>query len=598
MARARQGSAAATLRLKWLLRSRLWASRSVGIARCLVGLSRFALAAALVGCGVPPASPPRGEATDPPWFEDITNRCSLVFVHDAGPTDGRYFLPQITGSGAALFDYDNDGRLDVYLVQNGGPGGASNRLFHQEADGRFTDVSKGSGLDVAGYGMGVAVGDVNNDGWPDILLTEYGCIRLFVNNGNGTFTDVTREAGLDNPGWGASAAFFDYDRDGWLDLVVVNYVAYDPSRPCGGLGGQRDYCTPRQFEGSVTRLFHNLGPPAGQTRAVRFRDVTVAAGLARAAGPGLGVACADFDGDGWPDILVANDGRPNYLWINRHDGTFTEEGVLRGVAYNGLGLAQANMGVALGDLQGRGLADLFVTHLTEETPTLWVQGPRGTFGDATGLAGLASPRWQGTGFGTVLGDFDHDGTLDVAVVNGRVRRRDENAQGAVRSYWEPYQERNQLFANRGGGRFRDVSPANGAFCGPPAVARGLCCGDIDGDGALDLLVTTVAGPARLYRNVAPKRGHWLLVRAVDPALHRDAYGAEIAVRTGERRRVGWVNPGQSYLCSNAPQVHFGLGDAERVDSIGVHWPDGTAESFPATAADQSITLRRGTGKPD
>jgi hypothetical protein len=306
----------------------------------------------------------------------------------------------------------------------------------------------------------------------------------------------------------------------------------------------------------------------------------------------LGVYCADFDGDGWPDLFVANDSKPNHLWVNRRDGTFAEEALLRGVACNRVGQSEANMGVAAGDVNGDGLFDLVVTHLTEETHTLWLQQPRGMFRDGTVPAGLASPRWRGTGFGTILADFDHDGDLDLALVNGRVTEPRANV-ARNRPFWSVYAERNQCFANDGTGRFRDVSLENESLCGRAEVSRGLACGDIDGDGALDLLVTTIAGPARLFRNVAPKRGHWLQVRAVDPALNRDAYGAEITVVAGERRYRRLVQPGYSYLCSNDPRVHFGLGDAPHHDRVVVRWPDGTEEVFPGGEANQTLLLRKG-----
>jgi hypothetical protein len=551
------------------------------------------------------SAPASQAAAEAPWFIDITEEAGLNFVHDAGPL-GNYFMPEMVGSGAALFDFDNDGRLDIYLLQNGGSNsGSTNRLFRQGPDGRFIDVSAGSGLDIAGYGMGVAVGDINNDGWLDVLVTEYGRVRLFLNNGNGTFTDVTREAGLDNPFWGTSACFVDYDRDGWLDLVIVNYVDYIAGRPCADAAGHRDYCGPNSFPGRVTKLYHNLGTKtgAGEGQSIpRFEDISEKAGFGVRPGPGLGVFCADFNGDGWPDILIANDGKPNHLWINQRNGTFKEEAVARGIAYNAMGKAEANMGIAIGDVDGDGLFDIFVTHLTEETNTLWKQGPRGMFQDRTVGLGLANPRWRGTGFGTVLVDIDHDGALDLAVVNGRVKRPASGGNAApgtvaAGTYWTPYMERNQLFANDGKGRFRDISIHNEAFCGTPRVSRGLVCGDLDGDGALDLLVTSVAGPARLYRNVAPKRGHWLMIRAFDPALRRDAYGAEITVRAGGHRWVRFLNPGYSYLCSNDPRAHFGLGQASQIDEIEVRWPDGSEETFPAQAADQVVVLRKGEGKP-
>jgi len=546
---------------------------------------------------------PVEEPVPPAWFQDITEKSGLRFVHDAGPI-GEYFMPQIMGSGVALFDFNNDNRLDIYLLQNGGPKGAKNRLYQQMPDGTFRDVTEGSGLDIAGYNMGVAIGDVNNDGRPDVLVTGYKGIRLFRNNGNGTFTDITRESGLEDPLWSMSASFVDYDRDGWLDLVVVNYIDYDPSRRCDDSSGRRDYCGPNIFHGTIAKLYRNVTSPERERRegeraakTIRFQDVTMSSGLGQKPGPGLGVVCADFNGDGWPDILAANDGQPNYLWINQHDGTFREEAATRGLAYNGHGMSQGNMGIALGDIDGDGLFDVFITHLTDETNTLWRQGPRGWFQDETVRAGLADPFWRGTGFGTVLSDFNHDGALDLAIVNGRVLRGPEERGSGLDPFWRPYAERNQLFANEGKGQFRELS-ATDPFGQRLAVSRGLACGDIDGDGAMDLLVTTVAGPARLYRNIAPKEGHWLLVRAIDPAHQRDAYGAVVTVHAGGRRWMGSINPGQSYLCSNDPRAHFGLGSAERVDSIRVRWPDGESaeEIFPGGAADRVVVLRRGEGK--
>jgi hypothetical protein len=543
---------------------------------------------------------PRDEFTqDNAWFADVTEQVGLNFTHDAGPV-GSHFMPQIMGSGAAFFDFNNDGLLDIYLVQNGGPDSKSrNQLFQQLPDGRFQDVTEKSGLGIAGYNMGVAIGDVNNDGWPDVLVTQYGGVKLFLNQGDGTFRDATKESGLSCPGWGTSACFFDFDRDGWLDLVIVCYVDYDRTHPCGLASGQRDYCHPSVFPGTVARLFRNLGAAGG---GVRFQDVTVASGLAKVPGPGLGVVCFDADGDGWPDIFVANDSKPNRLWINQRNGTFTEEAVPRGAAFNVMGQTQANMGIAVADVDGDGLLDLFVTHLTEETHALWKQGPRGLFRDVTADAGLTKPRWRGTGFGTILGDFNHDGLLDLAVVNGRVSKALDQAPSASKDYWELYVERNQLFAGDGAGKFRDISLANRDFCAPPRVARGLAAGVLrPDDGALSLLVTNVAGPARLYKNIVRDRGHWLLVRPLVPCpanskVHRDAHGAMVTVRVGGRTQVRLASPAQSYLCSCDSRAHFGLGDAATVDAIGVQWPDGSAEVFPGGASDRLVTLRQGEGR--
>jgi hypothetical protein len=548
-----------------------------------------------VGCQKQDSTSAPVEGGGPCWFADVTEEKGLAFVHDAGPT-GEFFMPQAIGSGAAFLDFNNDSRLDIYLLQNGGPKGPRNQLYQQLPDGRFRNASEGSGLDIAGYNMGVAVGDINNDGWPDVLVTQYCGLRLFLNQGDGTFRDISREAGLDSPVWGASAAFFDYDRDGWLDLVVINYLDYDPTRACTHGRESRDFCAPMVFSGTATKLFHNLtGQSKSSPLTIRFEDVTVKSGLARLLVPGLGVACLDFNGDGWPDIFIANDGKPNRLWINQKDGTFTEEAVLRGIAYDAAGQEQAGMGVAVGDIDGDGLFDIFVTHLVEETNTLWRQHPRGLFHDRTRAAGLAETAGRGTGFGTVLGDFDHDGRPDLAVVNGSVHLGEVVDKERLGPFWCRFAQRNRIWTNKGNGTFRDISSSNAPFCGRASVARALVCGDIDGDGALDLLVTNIAEPARLYRNIAPQRGHWLMVRALDPALRRDAYGAEVTVDVGDRRLTRWLNPGYSYLCSNDPRAHFGLGAAQRVESIEILWPDGRRERFPGCAVDQSLVLRRGEG---
>ena len=550
----------------------------------------------LAGCG--PAPTPTSDSltfAGPGWFDDATADAGLDFVHDAGPTDGSYFMPQSLGAGAALLDFNNDGLLDILLLQSGGPDSPSrNRLYQQLPGGHFKDVSAGSGLDFAGYNMGVAVGDVNNDGLPDVLVTQFGGVKLFLNQGEGKFKEVTKEAGLDVPGWATSAAFFDYDRDGYLDLVVACYVDYDRTWPCGAASGAADYCAPKVFKGTVSKLFHNRG--AAAKGGAHFEDVTLASGLGRLPGPALGVLCADFDGDGWPDIFIADDGQPNRLWINQKNGTFSEEAVRRGVAYNAMGAAEANMGIAWGDVDGDHLGDLFVTHLTHETNVLWKQGPRGLFRDETQFTRLGRPRWRATGFGTVMGDFDNGGTLDVAVVNGRVARGEPVDNPDLAPYWRPYAERNQLFANDGSGRFQDVSTANGPFCKAPRVGRGLAVGDVFNDGSLALLTTEIGGPARLYRNVAGGRGHWLEVRAVDPALRRDAYGAEVVVGAGGKKWVRWVNPAGSFLCSNDPRAHFGLGKEDKVDSVEVVWPDGRREAFAGGAADRPLVLLRGEGR--
>ena len=559
----------------------------------------------LSGTGCHKAEPPEVTSTPAPapsrpaipWLEDATEKVGLKFVHDVGPV-GNYFMPESLGSGAAIFDFDGDGRMDIFLLQNGGTNStARHQLFHQENDGSFRDVSSGSGLDLTGRGMGVAVGDVDNDGLPDVLITEYDRVRLFRNWGGGRFREMTGAAGLDNPHWGMSAAFFDYDRDGWLDLIVVNYIEYSPSMKCPDAQGKPGYCGPSGFPGTIPRLFHNLGVRDG---AVRFEDVTVSAGLGNLAAPGLGVVCADVNGDRWPDILIANDGHVNWLLINQHNGTFTEEAAIRGIAYNAMGAVQANMGVALGDADGDDLFDILVSHLSTETHTLWKQGPRGFFQDCTTSSRVAASAWRGTGFGAVFADLNNDGAPDLLVVNGSIKRLsiEPPPRGKANSdpFWNGYEQRSQIFANDGKGAFTDISVENLAFSGTAAVARGLAVGDLNNDGGPDLVVTRIAASARVYRNIAP-RGHWLMVRAVEPSLgSRDAYGAEITVQAGGKRRTVWVNPSQSYLCSNDPRAHFGLGSATRVDRINIIWPDGSEEQFPGAAADQIITLAKHSGQ--
>ncbi|MCI0681532.1 MAG: CRTAC1 family protein [Gemmataceae bacterium] len=541
------------------------------------------------GCGSRPAVEP--DAGAPPWFEDITAKAGIQFVHDAGPV-GAYFMPQQVGSGAALFDCDNDGLLDILLLQNGGPKSAStNQLYRQLRGGAFRDVSKDSGLDINGHNMGAAVGDVNHDGLLDVVITQYSGVKLFLNRGNCRFADVTDASGLSCPAWATSTAFLDVDRDGWLDLVVVCYVDYDPTWPCTAPSGKRDYCAPKTFKGRVSRLFRNQGQGGDSPR---FEDVTVTSGLGQVPGPGLGVVCADLSGDGWPDIFIANDGEPNRLWINQRDGTFRDEAVERGIAYNDQVKAQAGMGIAVGDVDRDGQLDIFVTHLAEEMHTLWRQDPRGLFRDRTGPSGILKAHWRGTGFGTLFADFDNDGHLDLGIVNGAVAAQTKPSDDALGPFWRWYGQRNQLFAGDGAGRFRDISQANAPLCGHANIARGLVAGDIDRDGGIDLLVTAIAGPARLYRNVA-RRGHWLSVRAVDPAFKRDAFGAEIEVVAGNRRWLRLFHPAESYLTSSEPRAHFGLGDVATIDHIEVRWLDGSRETFAGGGPDRRLDLRKGAG---
>jgi enediyne biosynthesis protein E4 len=567
------------------------------------GLSAVALAIALLvgmlACKRTDTPTTSAPDTPPPasdWFEDVSDAVGLTFTHECGPT-GKFFMPQATYGAGALFDADGDGRLDILLLQGAGPNtGVKNRLYLQTRDGKFRDASAGSGLDFDGYNMGVAIGDVDNDGRPDVVITQFTGARLFHNEGGGKFREITTEAGITDPHWGTSAAFVDYDRDGWLDLIIVNYIDYDPTWPCTSPDGSKDFCGPRSFPGTIPRLYRNLGPEDG--KSIRFADVTVSAGLTTKAAPGLGVYAADLTGDGWPDLLIANDGTPNHFWVNQKNGTFKNEAMSRGIALTGNGQTMANMGIAVADYDGDGLSDIFITHLSNETHTLWRQGPVGFFKDQTLPSQVTKTKWRGTGFGAVAADFDRDGWPDIAFVNGRVYRGPEPpGAGHLPEFWRVYAERNQLLRNVGGGKFDDISEVNPVFCGTPNVARGLAVGDFDNDGRPDLLVMPISGRARLYRNVAAG-GHWLGVRAVD-VRHggRDAYGATVRVTAGGRTWMQVVQPGHSYLCSNDPRLLFGLGSATTVDRIEVIWPDGTQERWPGGPSDKWVELRTGEGTP-
>jgi hypothetical protein len=531
------------------------------------------------------------------WF--VAADTGLDFVHRSGAR-GELHLPEIMGGGAALLDYDGDGDLDIYLTSGNdllpdarASAGATGRLWRRGADGAFSDVTLASGLIDGGYGMGVAAGDVDNDGDLDVVLTHYGFVSLFRNRGDGTFEEAGAAAGIDVPGWSTSAAFLDYDRDGWLDLYVARYVRYLSEKHCTDGAGRPDYCTPDAYPAETDVLLHNEG-------AGRFREVSAAAGLtAVPAAAGLGVACADFDGDGWIDIYVANDGDPNHLWINSGDGTFAEMAVQLGAAFDAGGNAEAGMGVVAEDLDGDGDVDAFVTNLDGETNTLYRNlGGRTGFEEATVRLGLDTPSRPWTGFGVAALDAELDGDLDLLVVNGRVTNDESRVSAAatdVAGFLAPYAEPGHLYLSESGG-FVEAGQRCGDLCSRREIGRALASGDGEGDGDVDLLAAHVEGPARLYLNRAPRRGHWLLISAVDPALGRAALGAQITVRAGNRQWSRVAGGGGSYLASSDPRVHFGLGDAAMIASIVVAWPDGSRESFVSPGVDRQLELRRGSGK--
>jgi len=539
-------------------------------------------------------------------FKEVATQAGLRFQHYNGMT-GKFYLPEITGSGAALFDFDNDGDLDVFLVQGNvlepntraadtlfpwrdaePPRG---RLFRNDLaagkDGRhtllFTDVTQKSGIEAAGYGMGAAVGDINNDGLPDLYLTNLGANRMYLNKGEGKFVEVTKESATDDPRWSTSASFFDYDRDGWLDLMIVNYADFSVtnSPACYAATTAKDYCTPRVFRAPGNRLLRNKGNGV-------FEDVTARARLDKEFGHGLGVVTADFNDDGWLDVYVANDGDPNQLWLNQRNGTFVNEALLAGAAINRNGQAEAGMGVDAADFDGNGTEDIFVTHLMDETNTLYVNLGETLFEDRTREAGLGMPGRRFTGFGTFFFDYDNDGWLDLFVANGAVQLLPELVR-AKNPF--PLGQPNQLFQNNGKGGFVEVLDGLGPEFQVLEVSRGAAFGDVDNDGDTDFLVINNNGPARLFLNQLGNRNHWVGLRLAGKN-GRDMLGAYVEIVTATdkvlRRRV---RTDGGYLSANDPRVLVGLGAVSGVKLVRVRWPDGAVEEFKNIAVDKYTTLK-------
>ncbi len=526
-------------------------------------------------------------AAGPP-FADVAAQSGLDFWQYSGAT-GELFLPEIMGSGGALLDYDNDGDLDVYLVQGApapAPGDkplipppagwtAGNRLFRNDlipgGSLSFQDVTTQAGVGYVGIGMGVAVGDYDDDGNVDLYVSNYesdsGANVLYHNNGDGTFTDVTRTAGVASSGWSSSSAFLDYDRDGLLDLAVVHYVRFYP-RDCPSLSAQNDYCGPQNFQPTVTELYRNRGNG-------RFEDVTSAAGLNAKPGPGLGILTGDFDSNGWPDFLVANDGAANHLWLNQGlnpggaNGSagpkFSETGLSRGVAYASDGRPRAGMGLTVGDIYGDGGESLVVTNLPGEGFTMFSRQASGAFTDATMQSGMFRHSQPYTGFGVGFVDIENRGLADLFSANGGV---DIEPELLGEPY--PYAEQNMLIRNLGKGKgFEDVTASAGPALEYVEVSRAAVFGDIDNDGGVDILITNNNGPARLLRNTAPNRGHWLLVEVEGTESNRSGYGSTVdLVRPDGTSLKRWVRSDGSYLSANDARVHFGLGDLDAGGSPG------------------------------
>ncbi len=526
-------------------------------------------------------------------FQDITAELGLP-CPESPPPDGAYHLPEVMAGGVGLFDYDGDEDLDLLHVCTPLPGEESatisNRLYRQEANGSFADVTDEAGLTEPGYGQGLAIGDVENDGDSDVYITNYGPDQFYLNDGDGTFTRATESAGFRGHRWSSGASFFDYDGDGFLDLYLAHYLRFDHEKRCADPRDRLEYCGPWAFSGVPDKLYRNNGDGT-------FEDVTVEAGTVLpekgARATGLGVVCTDFTADGLPDVFVANDAQCNNLWVNRGDGTFSEEAILRGVATDEYGHPEAGMGVAAGDANGDGALDIFVTHLWGENNRLYLGGQQFQFGDGTVDSELSRYDLERTGWGCGFFDFDNDGDQDLAVANGAIKRRPPLA-GAPKGMWSEYAEHNQLFENDGSGRFLLADEKAGSFASNVEMSRGLAFGDLDEDGGVDMVVSTVGNGLRVFRNKAPAPGnHWVRVRALTEG--RDALGAQVWVTAGDKKRCNLVLAGASYLSSHDPRAHFGLGSIDAIDALVVLWPNGERERFPTIGVDRTITVRQGEG---
>jgi hypothetical protein len=522
-------------------------------------------------------------------FADVTQHAGIQFQHNSGAYGGK-LLPETLGSGCAFLDYDADGWQDILLI-NGmdWPGHkrqrSTLRLYRNDRNGTFTDVTKAAGLDVETYGMGVAVGDYNNDGFPDIFATCVGQNRLFRNTGKGTFLDVTRPSGLSaRQAFSTSALWFDYDRDGLLDLFVCNYVRWSPEHDvfCSLDGKHKSYCTPEAYRGDTCWLFHNRGDGT-------FEDVTATSGVFDSSSKSLGVAMLDYDQDGWPDLLVANDTQPNKLYKNLHNGKFKDVAVEAGLAFSTEGKARAGMGVDIGDFENSGNPGIAITNFDNEMIGLYRAVRTGTYDDISIAAGVGLPSKNTLGFGCAFLDVDLDGSLDLAVTNGHIEETVRNIHGNV-GYAQPP----QLFLNQGG-KFQDVAAdVNGDFA-QPKIGRGLAYGDFDRDGDLDILLTTNNGPAYLYRNDQLAGNRSIRFRLTGTKSNRDAVGALLRIFYDGQSQSQMVKTGSSYLSQSELPLTFGLGTRDKIERAQIEWPSGVKEEFKNLVAGKSYHCTESKG---
>jgi hypothetical protein len=545
--------------------------------------------ASLVASTMPAALPAVGPGFR---FVDVTGAAGIHFQHNSGAYGGK-LLPETLGSGCGFLDYDADGWQDILLVNSMDWAGHKRqrttlKLYRNNRNGTFTDVTIAAGLDEEMYGMGVAVGDYNNDGFPDIFISCVGQSRLFRNTGKGTFVDVTKASGLlGKQGLSTSAVWFDYDRDGFLDLFVCNYVRWSAEHDvfCSLDGKNKSYCTPEAYRGDTCWLYHNRGDGT-------FEDVTASSGIFDSSSKSLGVAMLDFDQDGWPDLLVANDTQPNKLYRNLHNGKFRDVGVEAGLAFSAEGKARAGMGVDVADFDNSGKPGIVITNFDNEMMGLYRYTGRG-YDDIAMQTGLGAASRNTLGFGCVFFDANLDGWLDIAVANGHIDETVRNIRGNV-GYAQPA----QLFQNLGGGKFHDVADQLGGGFDKPKVGRGLAVGDYDGDGDLDLLLTTNNGSAYLYRNDVSNSYRSIRFHLVGTTSNRDAIGATVRVFAGGQQQTRMVRTGSSYLSQSELPVTFGMGKLDQIERVLIDWPSGKSEEYKGLKAGKTFQVTENKGIVD
>jgi len=522
-------------------------------------------------------------------FTDVTQKAGIHFIHNNGAF-GKKYLPETMGPGVAFIDYDNDGWQDIFIVNGtawpGHPGRSTTPvLYHNNHDGTFTDVTKKAGLAVPLYGMGVAVGDYDNDGWDDLFVTTYGQNHLFRNNRNGTFTDVTKKAGLTTgPEFSASASWVDYDRDGHLDLLVTNYVDWSPAkdRYCSMDGKTKSYCTPETYPGESLRLWHNNGNGT-------FTDVTKKAGLYDASSKSLGIAVLDANQDGWPDFAISNDTQPNKLYINNRNGTFTEQGVAAGIAYSDDGVARAGMGIDAADYDRSGYPGILLTNFSNQMLALYQNQRNGLFVDTAPSSEVGRSSLLTLGFGCFFFDYDLDGWPDFYVADGHLDDSIERIQQRIRFAEPPH-----LYHNLSGKGFEDVAQQMGQSFDAARVARGAAYGDINNDGAPDIVITTNNGPAALFLDQGTTN-HALRIKLTGTKSNRDGIGAVVSVKSATTFQKQMLRSGSSYLSASELILTIGLGSSTKADAIDVRWPSGAVDRLSNVGSDQIVTIREGSG---